>query len=227
MYSVCLQGLQLYDDIFDGRFSTALKRAGGKVVNQFESYILCHPATGLQPWLHTADIKQPIPVAIATRHLFESTARGLLSEDPRVEFKYGKVVTGLLFAGPEAEAPVEKEHEEENAGRRRNGAATAVHGGSAGDGGDGAGNGKQQQQQQVVRGEHMRVLTLTLRAHCQCLRHQSWPFQLEACASPLLPTEAMALNKNRNHSPCQMLSIQCDIAYTLCDLPASSDPVHY
>lgn len=35
----------------------------------------------------------------AYRHLFETTARKLVSENPRVEFSYGTTVTGLLFEG--------------------------------------------------------------------------------------------------------------------------------
>lgn len=38
------------------------------------------------------------------RHLFETTARRLLADNPRVEFVYGVTVTGLLFDGDGTQA---------------------------------------------------------------------------------------------------------------------------
>lgn len=39
----------------------------------------------------------------AFRHLFETTARQLLSDNPRVQFVYGATVSGLLFEGDSCE----------------------------------------------------------------------------------------------------------------------------
>jgi hypothetical protein len=49
-------------------------------------------------------VKEPIVMGLCSRHLFETTARQLLCEEPGVEFVYGVSVTGLEFAGTAAAA---------------------------------------------------------------------------------------------------------------------------
>jgi hypothetical protein len=47
----CLQGLQEYDSIFQGRFSKALQAAGAHIANQYDTYLICHPLSGPVPWM--------------------------------------------------------------------------------------------------------------------------------------------------------------------------------
>jgi hypothetical protein len=63
------QGLQEYDIIFQDRFTEALTAAGANIVNQYEAYVLCHPLSGVVPWLRLGDRsdKGPSISAIATR----------------------------------------------------------------------------------------------------------------------------------------------------------------
>lgn len=93
------QGLQTYDDFFDGRFSKGLAAAGGNLTNHYPCAIMHHPASGIKPWLRNPALKKEnIPVAICTRHVFETTARQLVAENPKVQFVYGQGVTGLLMS---------------------------------------------------------------------------------------------------------------------------------
>lgn len=50
----CVQGLQLYDKLFDGRFTEDLKASGGNFCNSLESGIVHHPDSGAHqlhaPW---------------------------------------------------------------------------------------------------------------------------------------------------------------------------------
>jgi len=92
-----VQGLQLYQEIFNGQFCPSLVASGGHLGNAVDEAVLHHPATGLQPWLRGIPTKHPIMAASATRHLFETTARRLVSDNPRVTFMYAAAVTGLLF----------------------------------------------------------------------------------------------------------------------------------
>jgi len=94
---LCMQGLQLYEEFFKGQFCSSLVASGGHLVNAVNEAVVHHPATGMQPWLRGIPTKQPIMAATATRHLFESTARKLVSDNPQVTFMYAATVTGLLF----------------------------------------------------------------------------------------------------------------------------------
>jgi hypothetical protein len=91
------QGLITFDDIFDGRYKQALSAAGCNIANNHPCVIFHHPSSGIQPWMRHVKVKEDLPVAICTRHMFETTARQLLRENPRVQFVYGLDVTGLLF----------------------------------------------------------------------------------------------------------------------------------
>lgn len=99
-----MQGFQLYEEVFKGQFCPRLVASGGHLVNATEEAVVHHPATGMQPWLRGFPTKQPIMAATATRHLFESTARSLVSDNPRVTFMYAAAVTGLLFGEQECGA---------------------------------------------------------------------------------------------------------------------------
>jgi len=101
---LCMQGLQLYEEIFKGQFCPSLVASGGHLVNAVDEIVVHHPATGMQPWLRGIPTKQPIMAAIATRHLFETTARKVVSDNPRVTFMYAAAVTGLLFEEQECDA---------------------------------------------------------------------------------------------------------------------------
>jgi hypothetical protein len=93
----------MYDDIFDGQFTPMLAAGGATMTTQHQSVIFHHPSTGLQPWLRNIPLqKGEIPVAFCTRHLFETSARKLVMEILKVEFKYGVVVAGLQFEGQES-----------------------------------------------------------------------------------------------------------------------------
>ncbi len=113
-----LQGLQTLDAIFDGRYSTTLQASGGRIIDMLQNILGHHPASGLGPWMRRGkdNVTPPILMALCTRHLFETTARKLLAENPRVQFRYGAPVTGLLFgadscnAGAAAAADVATEH---------------------------------------------------------------------------------------------------------------------
>lgn len=97
-----LQGLQLFDEIFAGDFSKLLQAAGARLVDHYDSSIIHHPRIGLKPLLRHIQAKEPNTGALCTRHLFESTARKLASDNPRVQFVYGASVAGLVF-GEEGE----------------------------------------------------------------------------------------------------------------------------
>jgi hypothetical protein len=92
-----LQGLQLFDEIFDGRYSKHLQAAGARIVDHYKSALIHHPKIGLKPLLRHIPAKEPNTGALCTRHLFESTARKLVADNPRVQFLYGASVTGLVF----------------------------------------------------------------------------------------------------------------------------------
>src|SRR5690348_12741906 len=94
-----LQGLQTLDAIFDGRYSTILQASGGHIINMLQSRLAHHPASGLGPWLRPGpgEDAPPIHMALCTRHLFETTAYKLVSDNPRVKMRCGTPVTGLLF----------------------------------------------------------------------------------------------------------------------------------
>lgn len=104
-----LQGLRTLDTIFAGRYSTALQASGGHIIDMLQHVLAHHPVSGPGPWLrHTppqAAAAEPIYTALGTRHLFETTARNLLSDNPRVEFLYGTSVAGLLFEDDDSCAP--------------------------------------------------------------------------------------------------------------------------
>jgi hypothetical protein len=51
--------------------------------------------------MHLSD-KEPAPLAFCSRHLFESTARKLVTDNPKVHFLYGTTVAGLVFGGGHA-----------------------------------------------------------------------------------------------------------------------------
>lgn len=90
----------MLDEIFEGRFSKALQAAGANIVNHHASAIVHHPASGVQPWLHhqTAGT-EPVHVAMCTRHLFETTVRQLVSDNPKISISTGASVAGLVFEG--------------------------------------------------------------------------------------------------------------------------------
>lgn len=91
-----------YDAIFNGQYKQALCVAGCNMTNNHPNVVFHHPASGIQPWLRHVKVKEDIPVAICTRHMFETTARKLLNENsraPAVQFVYGLGVTGLRFEG--------------------------------------------------------------------------------------------------------------------------------
>jgi hypothetical protein len=92
-----LQGLQLFDEIFGGRYSKHLQAAGARIVDHYKSALIHHPKMGLKPLLRHIPAKEPNTGALCTRHLFESTARKLVADNPRVQFMYGASVTGLVF----------------------------------------------------------------------------------------------------------------------------------
>jgi hypothetical protein len=89
------------DAIFEGRYSTTLQASGGRIIDMLTHILAHHPASGLGPWLRRGPIKgtDPLPFAMCTRHMFETTAYKLVDENPRVQFRYGATVTGLLFGG--------------------------------------------------------------------------------------------------------------------------------
>lgn len=90
------QGLTLYDQVFDGRFQKALQSNGAIIDNMLDCTIFHHPASGQQPWLRGMPA-QAIPAVFCSRHVFETTARQLLADNPRVRFVYGASVSGLVF----------------------------------------------------------------------------------------------------------------------------------
>lgn len=76
------------------------------MVSQYHNMLVHHPASGLQPWLRHIPTQRPLNGLLGTRHLFETTARRLVTEDNdkdssapghRVKFVYGVTVEGLLF----------------------------------------------------------------------------------------------------------------------------------
>jgi hypothetical protein len=122
MTANCTQGLQTLDAIFEGRYSTTLQASGGRIVDMVKSSLF-HHSSGLRPWLRPVKGTGPIYMAQCTRHLFETTARKLVADNPRVQFRHGASVTGLLFgeascvqgaAAAAAAADVPSEHKNVN-----------------------------------------------------------------------------------------------------------------
>jgi hypothetical protein len=98
-----LQGLMMYDDIFDGKFTPMLAAAGANMTTNHKGIIFHHPATGSKPWLRNIPLcNGELPAAFCTRHLFETSTRKLVMENPKVDFKYGVTVAGLQIKEQES-----------------------------------------------------------------------------------------------------------------------------
>lgn len=98
----CSQGLMTYDDIFDGKFTPMLAAGGGNITTHHQGIIFHHPSTGLRPWLRHIPLHNgEIPAAFCTRHLFETCTRKLVMENPKIQFQYGVVVSGLQIGWQE------------------------------------------------------------------------------------------------------------------------------
>jgi hypothetical protein len=95
LHGMTAGGLKSLDNIFSGRYSTALTAAGAPMLDLFYNARLVHPQYGC--WIGTNATAQPQKVAFCTRHLFESTARQLVAGNARVELVYAAKVTGLQF----------------------------------------------------------------------------------------------------------------------------------
>jgi hypothetical protein len=111
--------LQTLDAIFKGRYFTTLEASSGLIIDMLQHIVAHHPASGLGPWLRRGPMKgtDPIPFVRCTRHMFETTAYKLVTSNPRVQFRYGATVTGLLFGeadcanGAAAAADLPNEHQ--------------------------------------------------------------------------------------------------------------------
>lgn len=68
--------MQTLDAIFEGRYCTTLEASSGRIIDMLQHIVAHHPASGLGPWLRRGSMKgtDPIPFAMCTRHMFETTA---------------------------------------------------------------------------------------------------------------------------------------------------------
>jgi hypothetical protein len=93
LHGMTAGGLKSLDNIFSGRYSTALAAAGAPMLDLFKNARLVHPQFGC--WIGRNASAAPVRVAFCTRHLFESTARQLVAGNTRVDLVYGAKAVGL------------------------------------------------------------------------------------------------------------------------------------
>eukprot|EP00775_Hariotina_reticulata_P002252 gene2252-2564_t len=127
VHAMTAKGLSVVDEVFGGRFITALKDGGGNVVDMSSAVLYFHPDCGPLPWQRNHQPQQPLMSAMCSRHLIETTARKLLVTNPKVLVKYGSAVTGLMFDNSSAAEGVEQPSSR-SAGQSCTGAAVTGRG---------------------------------------------------------------------------------------------------